>query len=92
MLPFHMHACVRRSLLSLPARPTTLLLFAPHPTLPPPAPLRQGLTWVMDMLKLTLKPGLRGRAMPRVLFFDELEALNATAWLGFQRVLMVRTR
>ncbi|PSC75577.1 hypothetical protein C2E20_1509 [Micractinium conductrix] len=52
----------------------------------------KGLTWVMDMLKLTLKPGLRGRAMPRVLFFDELEALNATAWLGFQRVLMVRTR
>lgn len=52
-----------------------------------------GLTWVMDMLRLVLRPGLKAaRAMPRVLFFDELEALNATSWLNFERVLMVHSR
>jgi len=46
----------------------------------------------MDMLRLALRPGLKGRAMPRVLFFDELELLSATRWLGFERVLMVHSR
>ncbi|KAL4433026.1 hypothetical protein ABPG77_006453 [Micractinium sp. CCAP 211/92] len=51
------------------------------------------LTWVMDMLRLALRPGLRSpRALPRVLFFDELESLNATSWLGFERVLVVHSR
>lgn len=47
----------------------------------------------MDMLRLALRPGLKSpRALPRVLFFDELESLNATSWLGFERVLVVHSR
>ncbi|EFN55147.1 hypothetical protein CHLNCDRAFT_134237 [Chlorella variabilis] len=53
----------------------------------------QGLSWVMDMLRLTLRPGLKeGQALPRLLFFDELASLNATSWLGFERVLLVHNR
>ncbi|KAL4858773.1 Translation initiation factor IF-2 [Chlorella vulgaris] len=53
----------------------------------------EGLSWVMDMLRLTLQPGLEeGAALPRMLFFNELEALNATSWLGFERVLLVHNR
>ena len=48
---------------------------------------------MMDLLRLTLKPGLReGQALPRLLFFDELASLNATSWLGFERVLLVHNR
>lgn len=47
----------------------------------------------MDMLRLALRPGLASpRALPRLLFADDLEALNATAWLGFERVLYVHNR
>jgi hypothetical protein len=47
----------------------------------------------MDMLRLALRPGLEaGASLPRMLFFNELEALNATSWLGFERVLLVHNR
>lgn len=47
----------------------------------------------MDMLRLALRPGLATpRSLPRLLFADELEALNATAWLAFERVLLVHNR
>ena len=49
--------------------------------------------WVMGMLRLALAPGVRGGAgLPRLLFMDDLEGLNATAWLGFERVLLVQNR
>jgi hypothetical protein len=53
----------------------------------------QGLNWVMDMLRLALRPGLASpRALPRMLFADELESLDPTAWLALERVLLVNTR
>ena len=61
----------------------------PHP----PAHAPQGLTWVMDMLRLSLRPGLKSpRALPRVLFSDDLSSLNASSWLNFERVLLVHNR
>lgn len=47
----------------------------------------------MDMLRLALRPGLASpRSLPRLLFADELERLNATAWLAFERVLAPQNR
>lgn len=47
----------------------------------------------MDMLRLALRPGMEaGASLPRMLFFGDLEALNATSWLGFERVLLVHNR
>lgn len=47
----------------------------------------------MDMLRLALRPGLPSpRALPRMLFADELESLDPTAWLALERVLLVHTR
>jgi hypothetical protein len=36
----------------------------------------------------------KGKAgsLPRMLFYDDLETLNATSWLGFERVLLVQNR
>lgn len=69
------------------------------PAAPPSSPIStrapgpQGMRWSMDMLRLALRPGLASpRALPRLLFADELERLNATAWLAFERVLMVHNR
>ncbi len=53
----------------------------------------QGVSWVVDLVKLALKPGLApGVELPIVLFFDELEQLNATMWMGFDRVLYIHDR
>ncbi len=47
----------------------------------------------MDMLRLALRPGLASpRALPRMLFADELESLEPSAWLALERVLLVHTR
>ena len=41
-------------------------------------------------------PGGKAKAkagsLPRMLFYDDLETLNATSWLGFERVLLVQNR
>ena len=53
----------------------------------------QNAPWVMEMLKLALRPGLpEGQELPELLFFDELEQLNNTQWVGFERVLHIRDR
>ena len=53
----------------------------------------QGVPWVVDMVKLALGPGLRpGQELPIVLFYDELEQLNATMWTGFERILYIQDR
>lgn len=65
----------------------------PYTTCPQPATNVQGLNWVMDMLRLALRPGLASpQALPRMLFADELESLDPTAWLALERVLLVHTR
>lgn len=65
----------------------------PYTTCPQPVNNLQGLNWVMDMLRLALRPGLASpQALPRMLFADELESLDPTAWLALERVLLVHTR
>lgn len=49
--------------------------------------------WVVDLLKLALAPGLApGTDLPTVLFYDEMESLNRTTWMGFERVLYIQDR
>ena len=53
----------------------------------------QGVSWVVDLVKLALAPALRpGEDLPTVLFYDELETMKATAWLGFERMLYIQDR
>lgn len=53
----------------------------------------QGVPWVVDLVRLALAPGLPpGVDLPVVLFYDELEHLNSTVWLGFERILYIQDR
>lgn len=52
-----------------------------------------GVSWVVDLTKLALAPALKpGTDLPVILFYDELETMNATSWLGFERVLYIQDR
>ena len=45
------------------------------------------------MLRLALAPGAPpGRDLPRLLYYDHLDHLDAATWLGFERALVVRDR
>ena len=62
-------------------------------TRPCPLPHPQAIPWVLEVVRLAIKPGLpKDLNLPRVLFFDELEGTNATDWLGFQRVVQMFNR
>lgn len=48
---------------------------------------------MVDLVRLALAPGLPpGMDLPVVLFYDELEHLNSTVWLGFERILYIQDR
>jgi len=53
----------------------------------------QGLDWVWEMLKLALAPAVaENRHLPRLLFYEQLDNFDTSAWLGFEAVLVVHDR
>jgi hypothetical protein len=53
----------------------------------------QKLDWVWEMLKLALQPGLaEGVELPRVIYYDEIEAFPKHKWLGFANAVILKDR
>ena len=55
--------------------------------------MMQTFQWLQSMLRISLAPALpEGTALPQIVCYDELEAMDTMMWLGMQNVIIVNDR